>query len=224
MIAKRQSRFHDKGLEQELDNVVRLFNDLDRRITELKKFTSSEIKWKDISNPPTSYEPNEHDHDERYYTEEETDSFLASMNSDIENHTQSDETVTNTSNLLGSNVKEVFNNIHLKGLNTEDVIFTSAKNLDIDAGEEVVDIFPITEAKTCKWLIHVTDRTNGTLYTCEMLAQYDGLQVRNVEYAVIGSSAVDFIVDFLDGYVRLLARAAADNQSVIVIRTSIKAI
>jgi len=93
-------------------------------------------------------------------------------------------------------------------------IITGGGVLVGSGGVGVVDSVPLSTAVTNKWLVSVDDGTNGTTFSCEIFAHYDGSAISYTTYAKLGTCSVTLSVDVSSGSMRLLATATEDDQTV----------
>jgi hypothetical protein len=86
---------------------------------------------------------------------------------------------------------------------------------NLDAGETgTVDEVDLTECRTVKWFISVTDGTNGTILSTEIFANHDGTAACWTEHSLVGSADTTFEVDVDTGKIRLRATALSDDQAI----------
>jgi hypothetical protein len=97
-----------------------------------------------------------------------------------------------------------------------------AATISLDSGETVtLDCVSITEYRTVKWFVSITDGTNGTYKSTEVFAQHDGTTAISNEFSMLGDASVTFCVDVVGGKMRLRVTATEDDQTVKSERISI---
>jgi hypothetical protein len=153
----------------------------------------------------------------KFYTNERVDERIS------ENvPTLSSEHVTDDSDIGGSTVKSSFDIIY-QGLDIDGMTFKSVTKGNVESGQTmIVDVLDKNENKQAKWLVFVVDQPNETYYSAEILAHHDGATATYTLYASLGRSSVSFVVDIWGNDFRLVCTASADDQSVRVVRTSMK--
>lgn len=137
-------------------------------------------------------------------------------------HTQDASTIENDSNLQGETVKEVLDILN-EGIDIRDLTITVKTVANLNEFQTgVIDEFPVNDFKFSKWFIHCIDQTNMTKMTSEITAHFDGNNVGFTEALSLGSASIDLYIDHDEGKMRLVATASANNQSIFVLRNSIK--
>ena len=92
-------------------------------------------------------------------------------------------------------------------------------------GQQTVDSFSATQFRTAKYLISVTNSTDGDYQALELLLFHDGTTVYLTQYASIfdNGAQVTFDADINSGNVRLRATpASTDNMTIKVLRQTIE--
>lgn len=92
--------------------------------------------WNGLSNKPDTFPPSTHTHDERYYTETETDALLLGKSDTTHNHDERYYTESEVDSQLGGKVDKETG----KGLSTNDY-----PNTD----KEIVSCFKIVDGMLC---------------------------------------------------------------------------
>lgn len=91
-----------------------------------------EVYWYEILEKPTTYPPSPHNHDERYYTKEEADNSLASLDSSLTGQINSlEEYLDLNIDLVNNSLSAKVDKVEGKGLSTND--FTDELKLRLES-------------------------------------------------------------------------------------------
>ena len=125
------------------------------------------------------------------------------------------------SGLLGVQDTNPPQKLHIDEVGGFDVATLSSSS----TGQQTVDSFSATTFRTAKYLISVTNSTDGDYQALELLLFHDGTTVYLTQYASIfdNGAQATFDADINSGSVRLrVTPASTDNMTIKVIRQAIE--
>ena len=122
---------------------------------------------------------------------------------------------------LGIQDNDPLQKLHIAGVGGLDVATLSSSS----TGQQTVDSFSASQFRTAKYLISITNSTDGDYQALELLLFHDGTTVYLTQYASIfdNGAQATFDADINSGNVRLrVTPASTDNMTIKVIRQAIE--
>ena len=127
----------------------------------------------------------------------------------------------NSSGNIGIQDSAPLQKLHIDEVGGFDVSTLSSSS----TGQQTVDSFAATSFRTAKYLISITNSTDGDYQALELLLFHDGTTVYLTQYASIfdNGAQATFDADINSGNVRLrVTPASTDNMTIKVIRQAIE--